>query len=527
MIESRNRAAAIIRRLAERTRNGTPLFESTRNAPRKLKSTTDEFLREWFAALATFEQAQASAMKLSKPARLARIRGATGRLEDEWRAVLRRGYERAFRLGYGSRGRPASRLTTRQITQLDSGFESLIKDQARWASQFAQQYASGALRAPRRMGVGPRSNLYANSLKSAYNAGAVAGGVKGEKIQWKLGACDHCPDCPLLAISGPYTRNTLPTYPGAGRTKCATNCCCHLVFLGGRTAEVDAPAGAIDAFIEPDVSAPTGMATPTAIDIAFLRDLELRRNFARRRVAELEDGPEKRTWTSNLSGLQRDMNEYRRDRGIRWAPRFSVGDAITKTDIALKDVDDIFLRGIDGYTVYRSELSLINKLIKASNRALMLAVRKLKLPKPAPAVPAASTIITIRTAAGAADPEDGLGDALKIEESNRNREARRGVLLERDATATPPPVEPMWTVNLVGTGLEATLENHLALLAELKRTGPYFLSAGPFDADWPMVVSVTGSWIRGDGGEVRRLLLNLKDSKDAKGFAAAPLVGAE
>lgn len=508
-------AATTIRQVADKVRNGQPLYESTRNASRRVQPATQRFRREWFAAIDTFNQAQASAARLSGEARRRRLQGAAANLAEQWRAVIRRGFESAFRLGYSSRGRAGSRLTTMQINSIDSGFEAFVQNQARFATQFAQQYASGALKAPGRMGVGPRSNLYAQALKGAYNAGAVAGGPEGERIQWKLGACDHCPDCPLLAASGPYTRNTLPTYPGAGQTKCATNCCCHLVFIGGRTGERLAPAGAVDNFVEPTFTPVAGMATPTTTDIAFLRDLELRRNYKRREAAAL-DGQEKNAVLAELRQIQTEMNSYRRDRGIRWTPRFSVADVITKADINLKDIDDIFLRGIDGFTVYKADLSLIDRLIRESNEALLQAARRLGIPPQSPAVPSASTILSIKTAA--ADDDTDIGDMLPVDEQHRGRESKRALHEQEN----PPPVQTAWTINLMAQGIIAQLQLQLEIIRELKENGPYFVQVGPIDGDWPMITSVAGSWIRGDQSEVRRL----RDALSDRGlkFFSAPLV---
>ena len=520
---ARKRAATEIRRLAARISEGVPLFETTRNAPRKIASASDSFKREWFKALQEFDDVQRASSSMSPSARAARLSAARTKLEDSWRATIRRGYERSFRLGYGARGRAgATRLTTLQIAQLDPSFESMVRSQAEYAARFAREYASGALQARGRMGVGPRSTMYANSLKAGFGAGAVAGGTKGERIDWKLGACDHCPDCPLLAASGPFTKNTLPTYPGAGKTVCATNCCCHLVFRPGprKAADVDAPPGAVSAFIDPSMQFPSGYELATAEDVAFLRDLELRRNFARRKIAELPPGRDRDKWMGVRSELQGTMNDYRRDRGIRWTPRFSVGDALTSTDIALKDVDDIFLRGLDGSTISRADLKLVNDLIRQSNDALMGALGRMGIPPASPAVPTGAVVLKIKTQA--ADPDDGAPDdfvsTLKVDESARRRESKSAALLEDERH---PTAAPRWTVNLVGMGLLASFAVHLALLKTLRGPGaPYFVELAPLDVDWPLIVSASGSWVRGEGGEVRRLL------EDAGiEYMAAPWVG--
>ena len=483
------------------------ITENTKNAPALTEPFQERMRRDWFDAIRRFDEERDRIVNsnLSSGARAERLSEARSRLEDSWRASIRRGYEDSFRAGYASRGNMnAGSLTTRQISNLSPTFDKMVENQARFASQFAQQYAEGALSAPGRMGVGPRSELYFRSLKGGFNMGAVDGGSPGDKIYWKLGACDHCVDCPVLAASGPYYRHKLPTVPGNGQTKCKSNCCCYLVFVKGPApATGPAPDGQLDAFANPEMGVPPGFNTPTVSDIAHLRDLEMRRNFARRKIAELDEGPAKDGWLKQRRELQRQMNDYKKDRNLHYTPRFSVGDTISGTDISLRDVDDIFLRGLDGTTISRADVRSVNAMLDKSNQDLASALDLLKIPGPSPVVPSSASTLAIQNAADdyAARFKEFMGESEQ------------------------PKMMNQWTINVVGCGLRSTLKFHMEAVREIAESEtPYFVEVGPLDDQWKVVVTASGSWIRGGYEDVRRLLeaLNRKGLND---FMVAPYIG--
>ena len=73
-----------------------------------------------------------------------------------------------------------------------------------------------------------RAGLYGNRGGGLYEAGYLASLGKDVKINWVLGVAEHCPDCVANANASPFTRYTLPSFPGDGTTRCRTNCQCHL-----------------------------------------------------------------------------------------------------------------------------------------------------------------------------------------------------------------------------------------------------------------------------------------------------------
>ncbi len=58
----------------------------------------------------------------------------------------------------------------------------------------------------------------------------VEGAPPYAKIYWvPTRGAKHCPDCLVLAVNSPYTKETLPSYPGDGTTKCGKHCQCKLL----------------------------------------------------------------------------------------------------------------------------------------------------------------------------------------------------------------------------------------------------------------------------------------------------------
>lgn len=82
------------------------------------------------------------------------------------------------------------------------------------------------------MPLDQRLSMYADKLDSVYWSARVREKSRGKEIHWNLGESDkNCEDCVTLASNSPYTRDTLPTYPAAGDTKCLTSCHCYLTFV--------------------------------------------------------------------------------------------------------------------------------------------------------------------------------------------------------------------------------------------------------------------------------------------------------
>lgn len=75
-----------------------------------------------------------------------------------------------------------------------------------------------------------RLKMYVDSLDAIYAAGQVRGMPEELHIvNWIFGHAEHCPECIYLEMHSPYTKESLPTTPRAGTTRCLTNCKCRIV----------------------------------------------------------------------------------------------------------------------------------------------------------------------------------------------------------------------------------------------------------------------------------------------------------
>lgn len=99
----------------------------------------------------------------------------------------------------------------------------VLRDEYRYLDGFAQAIANG--RQSRAQALA-RIKQYGKATQQSYwREYALAS--RGNII-WQLNPAEHCEDCIELAAGGPYTAETLPTYPGAGETQCRGNCNCTL-----------------------------------------------------------------------------------------------------------------------------------------------------------------------------------------------------------------------------------------------------------------------------------------------------------
>jgi hypothetical protein len=75
-----------------------------------------------------------------------------------------------------------------------------------------------------------RMQAYADTVKHVYYAGRVMGTPDGMVIDW-ISPLDRrtCRGCRFLSDNSPYTKNSLPSTPRAGDTRCLNNCRCRLV----------------------------------------------------------------------------------------------------------------------------------------------------------------------------------------------------------------------------------------------------------------------------------------------------------
>lgn len=79
-----------------------------------------------------------------------------------------------------------------------------------------------------------RTDLYVKKARGTANESFVTNSPKELLWDWEVGIDErHCLDCPEMAAAGPYTQDTLFSYPGDGSTECLGNCLCVLVRSDG------------------------------------------------------------------------------------------------------------------------------------------------------------------------------------------------------------------------------------------------------------------------------------------------------
>jgi len=78
--------------------------------------------------------------------------------------------------------------------------------------------------------VKQRANLYAERGTALYEAGWVSGLPADVLLNWVMQPAEHCVTCPIYESNSPYTKQTLPGFPGEGfhLTQCGVSCKCKL-----------------------------------------------------------------------------------------------------------------------------------------------------------------------------------------------------------------------------------------------------------------------------------------------------------
>lgn len=131
-------------------------------------------------------------------------------------SILSEAYEKAFLKGSGRKIIPPNGKEW-----LDNFKASQFK--------FLENFASAIDEGSTVMSTSQRMGMYANAIRSSYWSGSVVGSGKGSQFDWVTTAGENCDDCLEIEKGNPYARNDLPTVPGAGDTRCGSNCNCHIV----------------------------------------------------------------------------------------------------------------------------------------------------------------------------------------------------------------------------------------------------------------------------------------------------------
>lgn len=156
--------------------------------------------------------------------------------------------------------------------------------------------------------------------------------------------------------SSPYTKWDLPTTPGAGATKCLSNCQCTLRYVVGKqTREEREDAedyGTRKGQTLSDLLAPgpvpRGLRLPTAPEAFYVDRLRNRINYWRRRVALAVSEDEVKHAAGMRMRFNDELIEFTEKNKIHEVPVWSVDDVLDGRHIGNRAVKDIFRHGLDG-----------------------------------------------------------------------------------------------------------------------------------------------------------------------------------
>jgi hypothetical protein len=143
----------------------------------------------------------------------------------ELKGELKAEYIRQYLLGKGGR---------EQMGPRDWGsIGGMLKEQYKYLPDFIKEIEAGNLTEAQ---IRARVNMYTNSAREGYERAhernAEKLGMTQEK--WELGEAEHCEDCVAYAAQGWQPFGTFPT-PGAGDTRCMTNCKCQVIYQNPET----------------------------------------------------------------------------------------------------------------------------------------------------------------------------------------------------------------------------------------------------------------------------------------------------
>ena len=154
--------------------------------------------------------------------------------------ALRSGYTQAYRFGAGSVD-GSIQLSDADIAIIAAAFAEDNDYLTNFAKQIAEGYVpvnpEDIANVDGNVLLSERADMYANSTRELYFRGQVARIADDDEIEWQdNGDEDECSPCLEAAASSPYTKDTLPGYPGDicdGGSRCR----CELVYASQVAAQ--------------------------------------------------------------------------------------------------------------------------------------------------------------------------------------------------------------------------------------------------------------------------------------------------
>jgi len=243
------------------------------------------------------------------------------RLETE--RLMRKTFAKAYRLGANFTGNQA--YVKEGLTAADIRFiHKAAKAEMNFFKQFAVKTLTHTPRMPRQL----QTRMYVDSIRAQFWNGFVAATPDSTLIYWKLGTVRHahCPDCLAIYAGSPYTKETLPSVPGAGHTRCLTNCRCRLWIPTHRGAggEAEMMRGGFPPSATVTLSDGTSVTGAVAELFEGLYD-EINRF---RQLIELTSGEVKLNYVQLHRELVKQVIELQAQYGVRVVPTYSVSELV-------------------------------------------------------------------------------------------------------------------------------------------------------------------------------------------------------
>jgi len=146
-----------------------------------------------------------------------------GKVRSRIENKLRAAHTNAFEFGMRAAGLTGFVEPTNDPT-IKKRIDSALKEELKYLNKFLNQLEVGQARGnPVR-----RIAAYAETVESSFEQGRIMAMPSVSIIHWHLESDDPCPDCVLISRHSPFTRETLPTVPRAGLTRCLNHCQCSL-----------------------------------------------------------------------------------------------------------------------------------------------------------------------------------------------------------------------------------------------------------------------------------------------------------
>lgn len=207
-----------------RTRQTAPRFRSAqrqhaRAAGRKLDAEVDKLAKFLQKQVASYQSGDLTFKRLETRASIA----------------FKTTVEEIFKLGMKAVGLVKPAGSAYELTGNERKWiKSYLNEELGYFQKFLRQIRDK----PSRRDIKRRTELYANAMRSVYEAGRVLSVGPNVIITWKLESSNPCPDCKLIHKHNPYTVDTLPTTPKAGQTRCKAYCYCTLQITTAKPSQV-------------------------------------------------------------------------------------------------------------------------------------------------------------------------------------------------------------------------------------------------------------------------------------------------